>query len=123
MKTAIMTDTNSGISVEEGKQLGIYVMPMPVLIDDICFLEGIDITAEQLYEAMEADKKTTTSQPSPGDLMDMWNAILTEGYDEIVYMPMTSGLSGSCQNAALLADDFYSKVYVVDNHRISVTLK
>lgn len=123
MKTAIMTDTNSGISVEEGKQLGIYVMPMPVLIDDICFLEGIDITAEQLYEAMEADKKTTTSQPSPGDLMDMWNAILTEGYDEIVYMPMTSGLSGSCQNAALLAEDFDSKVYVVDNHRISVTLK
>lgn len=121
MKTAIITDTNSGISVEEGKELGIYVVPMPVLIEDSCYLEGIDVTAKQLYDAMEADKKTTTSQPAPGDLMDLWESVLSEGYDEIIYIPMSSSLSGSCQNAVLLAQEYDGKVYVVDNHRISVT--
>lgn len=123
MRTAVITDTNSGICAEDGKKLGIYVIPMPVLIDDVSYLEGIDITAEQLYEAMLADKKVSTSQPSPGDIMDIWEQVLKDGYDEIVYIPMTSSLSGSCQNAALLAEDFDSKVYVVDNHRISVSLK
>lgn len=121
MRTAVITDTNSGISIEEGKQLGIYVLPMPVLIEDSNYLEWIDITAEQLYDAMIADKKTSTSQPAPGDLMDLWNRVLKEGYDELVYIPMSSSLSGSCQSAILFANDYEGKVYVVDNRRISVT--
>lgn len=123
MRTAIMTDTNSGLRVSEGKELGIFVTPMPVLIEEQCYLEGITITSEELYAAMEADKKVTTSQPSPGDLMDAWDAIFEEGYEEIVYIPMTSSLSGSCQNAAILAEEYDGRVIVVDNHRISVTLK
>lgn len=121
MKTAIMTDTNSGISAEEGKKLGVYVLPMPVVIEDMSYLEGINITTEQLYEAMNQDRRISTSQPSPGDIADMWNAILAAGYDEIVHIPMTSGLSGSCQSAQLIAEDFGGKVFVADNHRISAT--
>lgn len=121
MNTAIMTDTNSGITVEEGRELGIYVLPMPVIIDGTSYLEGIDITTAQLFEAMKEERTITTSQPSPGTIIDMWNSILDSGYEEIVYIPMTSGLSGSCQSASLLAEDFGSKVSVVDNHRISVT--
>lgn len=121
MKTAIMTDTNSGISMEEGRELGIYVLPMPILIDNKCYLESIDITVPQLFEAMEADRDASTSQPAPGDVMDMWNTILEDGYNEVIYIPMTSGLSGSCQSAMLFAKEFDGKVHVVDNHRISVT--
>lgn len=122
MKTAIMTDTNSGITVEEGEKSGIYVLPMPVIIEEKCYLEGVDITHAQLYDAMISDKELSSSQPSPGDVMAMWNRILNDGYDEIVYIPMSSGLSGSCHNAILLAEEYDSKVWVVDNHRISVTL-
>ena len=122
MRTAIMTDTNSGITVEEGKKAGIYVLSMPVIIEQKCYLEGVDITHRQLYDAMLSDKELSSSQPSPGDVMAMWDTILSEGYDEIVYIPMSSGLSGSCQNAILLAQEYDSKVLVVDNHRISVTL-
>lgn len=122
MKTAIMTDTNSGITVEEGEKAGIYVLPMPIIIEEKCYLEGVDITHAQLYDAMISDKELSSSQPSPGDVMAMWNRILNDGYDEIVYIPMSSGLSGSCHNAILLAEEYDSKVWVVDNHRISVTL-
>lgn len=121
MKIAIMTDTNSGITAEEGKQMGIFILPMPVLINHTCFLEGIDIMPEQMYEAMKSDYPTSTSQPSPADIEDQWNQILSSGYDEIVYIPMSSGLSGSCQSATLLSEEFGGKVFVVDNHRISVT--
>lgn len=121
MKTAIMTDTNSGITAGEAQQLGIYVLPMPVLIDDHCYLEGMDIQPEQLYEAMERESKISTSQPSPGSIVELWNSILEAGYEEIVHIPMTSGLSGSCHSASLLAQEFGTKVYVVDNHRISAT--
>lgn len=121
MKTAITTDTNSGISIEEGRALGIYVLPMPILIDDKCYLESIDITVEQLFAEMEADRNVSTSQPAPGDVIDMWNSVFADGYDEIVHIPMTSGLSGSCQSAQLFAEDFDGKVQVVDNRRISVT--
>lgn len=121
MKTAITTDTNSGITLEEGKRLGISVLPMPVLIDDKCYLEGIDVGIEQLYDAMDQSCKISTSQPAPGDLMEMWKTLLEEGYDNVIHIPMTSGLSGSCQNAKLFAEEFDGKVYVVDNHRISVT--
>ena len=122
MKTAIVTDTNSGITVEEGRQSGIFVLPMPVIIEEHCYLEGVDITNEDLYQAMTADKNLSSSQPSPGDVMDLWNRVLESGYDEIVHIPMSSGLSGSCQTAKQLALDYDSKVQVVDNHRISVTL-
>ena len=121
MSIAIMTDTNSGITAEEGKQAGIYVLPMPILIDNTCYLEGINIKPEQMYEAMKSGYQSSTSQPSPGDILELWNSILGSGYDEIIHIPMASGLSGSCQNAALLSKEYRGKVYVVDNHRISVT--
>ena len=122
MKTAIVTDTNSGITVEEGRKAGIYVLPMPVIIEGTCYLEGADITNKQLYQAMKADKDLSSSQPSPGDVMDLWDQVLKDGFDDIVYIPMSSGLSGSCQNAIQLALDYDARVQVVDNHRISVTL-
>lgn len=121
MSIAIMTDTNSGITAEEGKKIGIYVLPMPILIDNTCYLEGINIKPEQMYEAMKSGYQTSTSQPSPGDVMELWDSILNSGYDEIVHIPMTSGLSGSCQNATLLSKEYKERIYVVDNHRISVT--
>lgn len=123
MKTAIVTDTNSGITVEEGRKTGIYVLPMPVIIEGKSYLEGVNITNEQLYQAMISDKDVSSSQPSPGDVIALWDDILNDGFDELVYIPMSSGLSGSCHNAAQLALDYDSKVWVVDNHRISVTLK
>lgn len=122
MKTAIMTDTNSGLTAAKARRHGIYLLPMPVLVDGKCYMEGVDIKSSQLFEAMAQDKNVSTSQPSPGDLTDMWQSILDEGYDEIVYIPMTSGLSSSCMSAKQLAEDFGSRVCVVDNHRISVTL-
>lgn len=123
MRTAILTDTNSGLTVEEGKAAGIYVLPMPVIIEEKSYLEGIDITNEQLYEAIRTDKELSSSQPSPGDILAMWDQILGDGYDEIVYIPMSSGLSSTCSNAMQLAQEYDSKVQVVDNHRISVTLR
>lgn len=123
MKTAILTDTNSGITKETGEKLGIYVLPMPVIIEGKNYLEGVDITSRQLYEAIRTDKELFSSQPSPGDVMAMWDSILKDGYDEIIYIPMSSGLSGSCHNAMQLALDYGSRVQVADNHRISVTLR
>ncbi|MGN0244685.1 MAG: DegV family protein [Lachnospiraceae bacterium] len=123
MSIAIMTDTNSGITVEEGKQIGIYVLSMPIFIDNTCYLEGKNLKPEQMYEAMKSGYQTSTSQPSPGVIVELWNSILNSGYDEIIYIPMTSGLSGSCQSATILSEEYKGKVYVVDNHRISVTLR
>ena len=122
MKTAIVTDTNSGITVEEGRKKGIYVLPMPVIMEGECYFEGINITHEQLYQAMINNKEVSSAQPSPGDVMAMWDSILSDGYDEILYIPMSSSLSGSCHNAIQLALEYDSKVTVADNHRISVTL-
>ncbi len=122
MKTAVLTDTNSGITVESGKKYGIYVLPMPVIIDEQNYLEGVDITHQQLYRALLDDREVSSSQPSPGAVMELWDKVLSDGYDEIVYIPMSSGLSGSCSNAMQLASEYDSKVWVVDNHRISVTL-
>ncbi|MBP5773401.1 MAG: DegV family protein [Eubacterium sp.] len=123
MKTAIMTDTNSGISVEEGKKDGIFVLPMPVIVDGEEFLEGETITNVDLYEALMADKDVMTAQPLLKDLLEFWDSILEEGYDEIVYIPMSSGLSGSCHTASQFAEEYDGKIQVVDNHRISVTLR
>ena len=123
MKIAIATDTNSGITAMEGEKLGVFVMAMPVNLEETIHYEGIDITSEQLYDAMRQHRDVSTSQPSPGQLMELWDGILAKGYDEIVYIPMSSGLSGSCQSAALFAQDYDGRVQVVDNHRISVTQK
>lgn len=123
MKIAVMTDQNSGFSEEQVKALGIFQLKMPVIIDGKDYFEGVDLTHEDFYNAMMAGKDITTSQPSPGDVMDMWESILNEGYDELVYIPMSSGLSTSCQNALSLMDDYDGRVQVVDNHRISVTMQ
>lgn len=120
-KVAVLTDTNSGIMQEEADKLGIHVLPMPVMVDGQMYLEGIDICHSQLYEAMRQHKDISSSQPSPGQLMENWDRLLEEGYEEIVYIPMSSGLSGSCHNAASFAQEYDGKVQVVDNHRISVT--
>ena len=119
---AIVTDSNSGISQAEGKELGIYVIPMPCLVDGKLYFEDVDITKEQFYHFMESDADLTTSQPSPGDVMDLWDKLLKE-YDEIVHIPMSSGLSASCSTAMGLAQDYDGKVQVVNNQRISVTMQ
>lgn len=123
MKIAILTDTNSGISSTEAEELGIFLIPMPVIIDDETFYEGQNITEEAFYQALASDKKVTTSQPSPADVLDYWDFLLQNGFDEVVYIPMSSGLSNSCHAAMGFAEDYDAKVFVVDNHRISVTLK
>lgn len=122
MKTAIMTDTNSGITTEMAQELGIYVIHMPIIIDNTTYYENDTITEEELFQALESDKNVSTSQPSPGEVVGLWNNILKDGYDELVYIPMTSGLSNSCAAAIGYAMDFDEKVQVVDNHRISVTM-
>ena len=119
---AIVTDSNSGISQAEGKELGIYVIPMPCLVDGKLYYENVDITKEQFYHFMESDADLTTSQPSPGDVMDLWDKLLKE-YDEIVHIPMSSGLSASCSTAMGLAQEYDGKVQVVNNQRISVTMQ
>lgn len=119
MKVAIMTDTNSGISVEEGKQLGVHVMPMPVLIDGNTYYEGVNLSHEEFYRFMLEGHAVSTSQPSPGDVLEMWDNIL-EQYDELVYIPMSSGLSASCQTVLSLSAEYHGKVQVVDHHSVSV---
>lgn len=119
MKVAIMTDTNSGISVAEGRSMGIYVIPMPVLIDGKVYYEGVNLTQEQFYGAMLEGKDVSTTQPSPGDVMALWEQAL-ENHDAVVYIPMSSGLSTSCQTALALAQDYGGRVQVADNHAISV---
>ena len=121
-KTAIATDSNSGISQEMANRLGISVLPMPFTIDDQLYFEDVTLTQEQFYEKLQSDCTITTSQPAPGDVMDLWDRLLTE-YDEVVYIPMSSGLSNSCETALMLAEDYDGKVFVVNNQRISVTQK
>ena len=120
MRVAIVTDTNSGISVEEGARLGVFVLPMPLLVDGELRFEGEDITPEQFYAAQEAGRSVSTSQPSPGDVMELWDRVLEE-YDALVHIPMSSGLSASCQTAAALAEGYDGRVQVADLRRISVT--
>ena len=119
-KTAVMTDSNSGITPEEGEQAGIYILPMPVIIDGTTYYENVDITEAQFYEKQASGSEVTSSQPSLEALLEMWTKLLEE-YEEIVYIPMSSGLSGSCQSAAGFAGEFDGRVQVVDNCRISVT--
>ncbi len=122
MKTAIMTDTNSGITLKKGEEDGIFVLPMPVIIDDKDYLEGIDVTHSDLYEAMRKGLDIHSSQPAIGAVSEMWDKILKQGYDELVYIPMSSGLSGSCATAMAFSKNYNGKVQVADNHRISLSL-
>ena len=121
-KVAVMTDSNSGITQSQAKELGITVVPMPFYIDGKLYYEDIDLTQEDFYRMLEKGGDISTSMPAVGDLIDRWEALL-EDYDEIVYIPMSSGLSSSCATAKALAQDYEGKVFVVDNQRISVTMK
>jgi DegV family protein with EDD domain len=122
-KVAIITDSNSGITQKEAAQNGIIVVPMPFYINGKLHFEDIDLTQEQFYKELENDADISTSQPAVGDIKELWDRTLKD-YDEIVHIPMSSGLSGSCQTAIMLANEFYEgRVYVVDNQRISITQK
>ena len=121
-KTAIVTDSNSGITQAQGKELGVFVLPMPFFINEELFYEDISLTQEQFYQKLQEDAQISTSQPSPGEVMDLWDKVLEE-YEELVYIPMSSSLSKSCETAMMLAQDYEEKVFVVDNQRISITLR
>ena len=121
-KIAVITDSNAHFTSDEARELGIGIVPMPFMIGDETYYEDITLTREEFYARMEAGANIVTSQPSPSDVTAMWDkALLT--HDEVVYIPMSSGLSGSCQSARMLADDYDGKVQVVNNQRISVTQK
>ncbi len=119
-RVAIVTDSNSGITQETAGEMGIRVLPMPFTINGNEYFEGISLTQEEFYRKLAKDEDIATSQPSPESVLELWNELLKE-YDEIVHIPMSSGLSGSCQTAIALADDFEGKVQVVNNQRISIT--
>ena len=121
-KVAILTDSNSGITQAESKELGIFVEPMPFYINGELYYEDIDLSQEEFYEKLTQGGEITTSMPITGNLMDSWENILKD-YDELVYIPMSSGLSSSCATAKMLAEDYEGRVVVVDNQRISVTQK
>lgn len=119
-KVAIVTDSNSGITQKMAEELGIRVLPMPFYIDGELYYEDITLSQEEFYQKLEEDSEITTSQPSPGDVMELWEELLEE-YEEIVHIPMSSGLSSSCETAIMLSREFDGKVHVIDNQRISVT--
>lgn len=121
-KVAVITDSNSGITQEQAKKYGVFVVPMPFLIEGETYYEDKTLTQEQFYQRLQEEVDISTSQPSPEDVMHMWDAALKEA-EEVVYIPMSSGLSGSCQTAVMLSDDYHGKVHVVNNQRISVTQK
>ena len=121
-RVAVMTDSNSGITQDMAKDMGINVVPMPFTIDGTTYYEDVNLTREEFFQMMADGKDIQTSQPSPGDLMSLWDKSL-EKYDQIIYIPMSSGLSSSCQNARMIANDYNGKVVVVNNQRISVTQK
>lgn len=121
-KVAILTDSNSGITQAQSKELGVKVIPMPFFIDGEQYFEDINLTQEEFYEKLQQDADISTSQPSIGEMQDAFDELLKE-YDELVYIPMSSGLSGTCQTATMVADDYDGKVQVVNNQRISVTMR
>ena len=120
MRTAIITDSNSGITQSDSEKLGVFVLPMPFMINEETYFEDIDLTQTEFYQRLAVGANISTSQPSPEDVTSLWDKVLKE-YDQIVHIPMSSGLSGSCQTAMMLAEDYEGKVFVVNNHRISVT--
>lgn len=119
-KVAIVTDSNSGISQSQAKELGVFVLPMPFFINDETYYEDISLSVDAFYQKLAEGADIVTSQPSPDSVMKLWEEILTD-YDEIVHIPMSSGLSGSCESAAALSAEYEGKVQVVNNQRISVT--
>lgn len=119
-KVAVLTDSNSGITQVDAKELGVYVIPMPFFINNETYYEDIDLTQEQFYEKLVDGVDISTSMPMVGHVTDTWDKLLQE-YDEIVYVPMSSGLSSSCETAYMLSQDYDGKVQVVNNQRISVT--
>lgn len=121
-KVAIVTDSNSGITQKESRELGISVLPMPFTINNETFYEDINLTQEEFYVRLAGGAEISTSQPVAGDVIDLWKNLLKE-YDTVVHIPMSSGLSGSCATAIMLAEDFDGKVQVVNNQRISVTMR
>ena len=122
MKIAVVTDSNSGITQAQAKEMGITVLPMPFMIDGETYYEDITLTQEQFYQRLKDNSDISTSQPTPDSIMKLWDELLKE-YDQIVHIPMSAGLSGSCATAMMLAgeDEYEGKAFVVDNHRISVT--
>lgn len=121
-RVAVLTDSNSGITQEEGKKLGVGVLPMPFFIDGEEYFEDITLSQEEFYDRLKANHDIKTSQPAPGDVMALWDKYLEE-YDEVVYIPMSSGLSSSCDTAMMLSEDYEGRVQVVNNQRISVTMR
>lgn len=119
-KIAIVTDSNSGLTQEQGKELGVYVLPMPFVIDGNTYFEDINLSQEEFYQHLHDDVAISTSQPAAGDVLDLWDRLLEE-YETVIHIPMSSGLSGSCASAKMLAMDYEDRVFVVDNQRISIT--
>ena len=119
-KIAVITDSNSGITQTQAKEWGLYVLPMPFMINNELFYEDITLTQQEFYVRLEEGADVITSQPTPDSVLKLWDSLL-EDYDEIVHIPMSSGLSGSCQSAIMLAQDYDGRVQVVNNQRISVT--
>lgn len=124
MRIAVVTDSNSGITQMEAKELGLTVIPMPFYIDGKTYLEDISLTQEEFYKFLKADADVSTSQPSPAEVTETWDKLFAEGYEQIIHIPMSSGLSGSCQTAMMLAndDEYEGRVFVVDNQRIANTM-
>ncbi len=121
-KIAVIADSNSGYTPEDAKAAGVYFIPMPFYIDEKEYFEGVNLSHDEFFEFLAKDAEVSTSQPSPGSMLSLWDELL-ESYDEIIYLPMSSGLSGTCQTATMLAQDYDGRVYVVDNQRISLPLK
>ena len=119
-KIAIITDSNSGITQEQADKLGVFIIPMPVVVGEEIYYEGVNIGRNQFYEKLSQDINISTSQPSPTDVIQLWNDLLIS-YDEIVYIPMSSSLSGSYHTSVMLSNEFDGKVHVVNNQRISVS--
>lgn len=118
MKIAVVTDSNSGITQAQAKEMGVAVLPMPFMIDGETYYEDITLTREQFYQRLRNNADIAISQPTPDSILKMWDKLLKE-YDQIIHIPMSSGLSGSCSTAMMLAgeDEYEGKVFVVDNRR------
>lgn len=121
MKVAVVTDCNSSLTQKTAKEFGVFCTDMPVIIDGENYIQDVNLTSEMFYDALAKNKDVSTSQPSPGSVMDLWDSILNDGYDQLVYIPMSSGLSEACNTARVLAEDYDGRVEVIDNHRISGT--
>ena len=122
MKTAIVTDTNSGLSPAAAAEIGVHLIPMPFTIDGQLYFEGRDLTHSMFFDRMRQGARISTSQPAPFEITSLWDSLL-ETHDAVLHFPMSAGLSGSCQTARILAEDYNGRVQVADNHRISLTMR